>query len=364
MKQRAIYDFAIIGQGLAGSILALQLRQLGQDVFVFDNQHHLSSSIVASGLLNPVTGQRLHADDNVHTLLSHAYATYRSIEKQFSISLLHPLPMRRYARSNLDKERWQKRCLQSLYRELIGEWRDDSQDTLGGQQGHFEQYQCARLDIAALLSAVKNEFARHQRYLSQSIRYSDIHLERGKIRVQDRIFKRLVFCQGAQALDNPWFAHDMWNLSRGDILHFKCNQPHSFIANYGFNYIPVNNNEFHWGASFDTDYRQVVPTKTGYELLLRGLKTFDPETANYRLLAQYSGIRPASRDKKPLIGIHPLHPNLAIFNGFGARGSLLIPFHAQNFVAALLDRADIHAQVNYRRFQINHRSNEQCDSPN
>ena len=57
-------DFLIVGQGLAGSILALNLQQRGKSVLVIDNEHYGSASQVAAGLINPVNGHRLNLTDN------------------------------------------------------------------------------------------------------------------------------------------------------------------------------------------------------------------------------------------------------------------------------------------------------------
>lgn len=46
-------------------------------------------------------------------------------------------------------------------------------------------------------------------------------------------------------------------------------------------------------------------------------------------IRQEAGIRPTTLDKQPFIGHHPKHPELIIFNGFGAKGSLQIPWYCQ-----------------------------------
>jgi len=52
-------DFLIIGQGLAGSLLAWTLLQQQQTVVLVDSQDPQGASQVAAGLVNPVVGQRL-----------------------------------------------------------------------------------------------------------------------------------------------------------------------------------------------------------------------------------------------------------------------------------------------------------------
>ena len=48
----------IIGQGLAGSLLAWRLLLRGERVLVVDNGYCSASSTVAAGLINPVTGKK------------------------------------------------------------------------------------------------------------------------------------------------------------------------------------------------------------------------------------------------------------------------------------------------------------------
>ena len=52
-------DYLIVGQGLAGSLLAMTLVKMGKSVLVVDRYQTSSASRVAAGLLNPVTGRKL-----------------------------------------------------------------------------------------------------------------------------------------------------------------------------------------------------------------------------------------------------------------------------------------------------------------
>ncbi len=52
-------DFIIVGQGLAGTLLAHELIQLGKSVLVFDDPAAPKASEVAAGIINPVVFRRM-----------------------------------------------------------------------------------------------------------------------------------------------------------------------------------------------------------------------------------------------------------------------------------------------------------------
>ena len=52
-------EVLIVGQGLAGSLLALELEKRGRKIHVVDNNPSTSSSKVAAGLYNPITGRKM-----------------------------------------------------------------------------------------------------------------------------------------------------------------------------------------------------------------------------------------------------------------------------------------------------------------
>ena len=50
-------DYIIVGQGLAGTMLAYKLQNAGQKVFIIDNAHTQAATHVAAGIINPITGR-------------------------------------------------------------------------------------------------------------------------------------------------------------------------------------------------------------------------------------------------------------------------------------------------------------------
>ena len=68
------------------------------------------------------------------------------------------------------------------------------------------------------------------------------------------------------------------------------------------------------------------------------------------LIDHTAGVRPASRDRRPIIGTVKDHSRLAVLNGLGARGVLLAPWSAQHLIAHLFDGAALDPEVDAKRF--------------
>jgi glycine/D-amino acid oxidase-like deaminating enzyme len=86
------------------------------------------------------------------------------------------------------------------------------------------------------------------------------------------------------------------------------------------------------------------------ETLLNSLKQVYPRLTLERINNQQAGIRPATLDKQPFIGNHPMHPELVIFNGFGAKGSLQIPWYSKCLADNLLNNSPIPQACNILRY--------------
>ena len=61
-------DFLIIGQGLAGSLLARELRRCEKSVLIVDDGWKSAASQVAAGLMTPLTGRRFSLTPNYPAL--------------------------------------------------------------------------------------------------------------------------------------------------------------------------------------------------------------------------------------------------------------------------------------------------------
>ncbi len=64
------------------------------------------------------------------------------------------------------------------------------------------------------------------------------------------------------------------------------------------------------------------------------------------------GIRPSVKDRKPFIGRHPKMSNIYLFNGFGTKGSSLVPYFAREMAALLIYNVPVMDEVDVARVAV------------
>ena len=104
------------------------------------------------------------------------------------------------------------------------------------------------------------------------------------------------------------------------------------------------------GATFQWQPIDGVPSLQGKQALLDAYGQLWPSSHACQVVAHECGVRPGSRDKKPFVGLHPRYPQLGVFNGFGAKGALWIPYYAARFAEFLSGPAYLPPETDIQRF--------------
>ena len=340
-------DYLIIGQGLAGSLLAWELIQKNCKVVIIDNGKE-NASQVAAGLINPVTGMRFVKSANIDKLLPVAKELYLELAGFFQQTFYIEKSMLRLFRNDKELKHCLKRFDDPHYQDYLGAITPPGQyfKNLATAFGFMEQKQTGYLLTRPLLTCLKDFFIDSHCYRQVNIDYQDIHLQPA-LRWQDISPKQIIFCEGHHAINNPWFSWLPFQPAKGEILTLEYQgQLPDKILNYGDWLIPLDSRHFRIGATFDRENLNTLPTGRGKNDLLNALKPVSANLATQAtLLNHQANIRPCTLDKQAFIGHHPQHPQLAIFNGFGAKGSLQIPWYSRHFADALLNQEPLPSNI-------------------
>lgn len=342
-------DVLIVGQGLAGSLLAWELLRQQFTVMVIDDGIE-NASQVAAGLINPVTGQRLVKSAEVDDCLPVAMDCYKQLAEVFKQSFFVSVPMLRMLHNARELEVARRRLGDASYQPYLQGLEAD----IPGDQNSFgilKQRHTGYLRTRLLLDSLRTFLSVKGCYRQASLYYDELVLQ-VPLQWRDIQAKHIVFCEGHKARHNPWFGWLPFQAAKGQILSCRSDNPcPQQILNFGHWLIPIDQHQFKVGASFEPGQTDTEPTELAKQRLLQSLAQACPNLRPVEVVSHQAGVRPCTLDKQPFIGPHPHHPNLHIFNGFGAKGSLAIPWYARQFVAALKQQASLPLRSHIQRYE-------------
>lgn len=351
---RQMLDYLIIGQGLAGSLLAWQLHKCGQRVLVVDNGHQSASSMVAAGLINPVTGKRLVKTVGVDACLPAARDCYREWERLLGETLLVDKPMLRLFNSEAERVRWRERLQDQGYQAYLGDEISSPQlpTPVYSAHGGGWQLQTAYLRMVPLLAGIQDALRDTESYLREEFDYRELVLTAEGARWRDLQARGVIFCEGYIGAQNPWFDWLPFQPAKGEFLTLRCETAlPDCIINAGRWLMPRGGDYYRVGASYEHQRLDGQPTSGARQALLAALPTFLDPQPGFEVVGQQAGVRPTTSDRQPFIGRHPNHPQLLIFNGFGSKGALLIPWHVTRLVRYLLAGETLPYGIDIQRYR-------------
>ena len=81
-------EYMVVGQGISGTFLSWYLHRANKSFFVVDRHDPTSSSRVAAGIINPVTGRRIVKTWMIDTLLPFALSAYKTLGDELNIQTI------------------------------------------------------------------------------------------------------------------------------------------------------------------------------------------------------------------------------------------------------------------------------------
>lgn len=329
----------VVGQGLAGSILALQLHQSNFRVHLFDDPRtYFKSSISAGGLFNPVTGRKLEKTWLADELFSYLFNYYPQVEKLLGTNFFNPMPLFRPF-ANEEMKAWLLERKEQINHSYL-DWKED---------GVFI-HKTGWVDVDQMLTAFESFFVKNNILIKNTFDSQQIIIhENQQIEYQGQIYDYLIFCEGFHAQKhNPFFGHLCFLPAKGELLKIKTSQAdEGVIINKNGFLLPIGQQHFKVGATYSWDDLSNQPRENALEELEKKINQFN--ITEFEVKELMVGVRPATQDRRPFVGLIP-GKNIGIFNGFGSKGVSLIPYFARQFVAHLTNQGEINSEVSIHRF--------------
>lgn len=345
-------DYIIVGQGLAGSCLALAFEKEGKKVLVFDEPTKNRSSAIAAGLFNPIAGKGLAKTWMADTLFPFAKTFYQQAEAKLRARFFYPMPIYRPFISIEEQNEWMAKSEDNSLRPLIEKIHTSSafgnlvQDGLGGILVRHAGY----VDTLTFMGAVRTSLISTGSYLPRSFDYAKIKIETNKVYYEEVEAEGIIFCEGVGVKQNPFFSWVYINPLKGETLTVRLPHQLNQIFNRGIYLVPTAKPyTYIVGATYKPNDDTHYVTPEGKEELEEKLQAL--MNIPYVIEQQQWGFRPTVPDRRLTVGQHPVHKNLYLFNGMGTKGVTLAPYFAHVFAHWLEGAGKLPDEINIKRFK-------------
>ena len=343
-------DYLIVGAGLSGITVAEQLISTGKKILVYDDNSQASST-VAGGIFNPVILKRFTLAWNADEQLELAIPFYKKLEEKLTISLIKELPIYRKFHSVEEQNDWfsamdKPSLSRFLDEKLIANLNEHIPSNFSF--GHVNH--TGVINTEALLKGYRDYLVSIDSFQNETFNYTELKIVNDLCTYKDQKARRIIFCDGFGLKRNPFFNYLPLQGNKGEYLIIRSEELQLKVAVKASIFIlPLGNDLYKVGATYNNWDKTKVPTEDGKKYLLEKLQGFI--TCEFEVVDQIAGIRPATNDRKPLVGQHPKMDNVYVCNGFGSRGVLIAPTVASKLFQFLENSTPLPSEINIKRYQ-------------
>jgi len=342
-------DYIIVGQGLAGSILAFELLENGCKVKVFDPGSGNSSSLVAAGIFNPLIAKRLTLTWMAETLTDFNYKYYPALEARLDQKFFHPLQCWLAFASVAQQNDWEGRLANPQYLRFINDKSKSAPHAgLDFKFGGIQVKDAGYLDTKLLLTAFTEYFRAQNCLVTENLDADKLELTTQGVVYKELSATKIIYCDGYHNSLNRFFSYLPYKLVKGEVIDiFSEELKLDCLYQKGIYIVPLGNAHYRVGATYQWEDLNETTTAAGKNWLHEKLN--EVIKVPYSFVSQGAGIRPATYDRRPFLGSHPLNKQVMVFGGWGSKGVFLIPYFAQHMAQQLLHNHSIMKEVNIER---------------
>ncbi|CAG5086646.1 NAD(P)/FAD-dependent oxidoreductase [Parvicella tangerina] len=342
--------YLVVGQGLAGSVLLYQLEKNDISFDVVDENHKKSGSMAAGGIMHPMSFRRLKLAWRSLELINEAIPFYEKVSTSLATPVFKTSTFYRPFISIEEQNNWMARMNESPYDEILGV-SDEKIAGISSPYGMGIINYSGRLEVQDFLIQTRKKFEKN--ISSEKFDFTKLKKSNTSWNYNGVDYEGVIFCEGFQFIYNPYFNYLPENLTKGEIIEINTEAIQGKTLSRGCFIVPQKGEDNYLvGSTYAWHTVSTEPTeKARQELKEKVEKVIQ---APYTVYDQAAGIRPTISDRKPLIGEHPKHKGLYMFNGMGSKTVMMAPKLADQFINFLNKKEDIFSEANLARFTKKH----------
>lgn len=343
-------DYLIIGQGICGTMLSWFLHKEGKTFLIIDDNNENASSKIAAGIINPVTGRRYAYTWMIDEVMPFAVETYEAVGNYFGTKLV-------YQKGVIDF--FPSPQMRQAFIERLNE--NDTYLHSYPDQNHFNQFfnydfGCGEINpayivhVQGLLSSWRKKLVEWNSIREEKFRIDELKADADAVFYGDVSAQKIIFCDGVDGTNNPWFQLLPFAPNKGEALIIECEElTNEHIFKKGLMLAPLADKDQYWiGSNYQWEFENDQPSEQFHQHATSTLNGWLKKS--YKILAHKAAVRPATIERRPFVGFHPQFPSIGILNGMGTKGTSLAPFFANQLTQQLVYNFPIAPEADVHRF--------------
>ena len=181
---------------------------------------------------------------------------------------------------------------------------------------------------------------------------AELVVEPAGVHYRDIEARWAIFCDGIESFQNEYFSRLPFAPNKGEVLVVEAPEltlPEAVVFKKGMSLIPWREGLFWVGSSYEWSFADAGPTAAFRERTEAVLREW--LRVPFRVVEHIAAVRPATLERRPFVGFHPLYPAVGILNGMGTKGCSLAPYFARQLVQLMVSGVAIQADADILRFR-------------
>ncbi|MEO8711231.1 MAG: FAD-dependent oxidoreductase [Parafilimonas sp.] len=344
-------DYIIVGQGISGTWLSYYLLKENKSIIVIDKKNLQSASNVASGLINPVTGRRVVTTWMADELMPFVWKEYAAISERFNAKFIQQKNILVFPSAPDLQNAFQTRMKEensfirsaTIKKEMLNKYFNFPFDV-------FEISPCYVTDIHYFLSSYRQYLQDKNIFIDEFFDEALLTIKEDSIQYRNISAKKIIYANGIETSTSKYWINLPFVPNKGQTLILEIDDLNtSQIYKFGhLTLTPWKENLWWAGSSNELTFKTTEPTEDFKQRTVASLKAI--LKTKFSLRDHWSSLRPATVERRPFVGMHPLYKQIAILNGMGSKGCSLAPWFARELAKNLVFNNAINPLADVQRF--------------
>ncbi len=297
MEKNINLPVLIVGQGIAGNVLALSLQELSIPFLIINNESFPSASLTSGATLNFFNFRKETAPEYKKDEWENAIQFYKGLEAKWETTFISSKP--------------------------IVELVEDAQYPSFPSWQLFEKRKIESsyfLDARKMILHARRLWQEQNLYQEGKISYEELKIEQEFISWQGKKYAAVIFCEGAQARYNPFMQSFPWVKNKGDVLLLSIPDldETQIYQTPLHRLLPFGNHVFWLGSQHVWQFDEV---QADHDWAQKQLKYLQQKLKlSFTLLEHKVAERPTTAGQKMIVQFLENQKRIGIINGLGSKG--------------------------------------------